>query len=496
MKHSRILNKSLFSCTLFCMLLAAATAYGAPFANETEIIFEANSGKTTVAYRGWLEVPENRSKPDSRLITLDYVRFPMLVGESTNQQASAPSTPIVYLAGGPGGSGIGTAKRQRFPLFMAMREFGDVIAFDQRGINENRLPCTSKQRNQFDKIIDDHQTIETMRLAINDCLQHWQQQDIDIYGYTSLESARDLDALRKHLGAEKITLWGTSYGSHLALASLKVMPNKIEKMVLSSVEGLNQTIKLPALTDRYFDRLQSAINKEPDLSSQFPDVKAMIGRVHQRLEAKPLMLTLNKPDGNVTLAFQKRTLQSIASGMVADPASVVRLLSLYQELDQGNTETLVALLSQRYPVDTHVSLPGMSVAMDLASGITQKRYRKVLKQAKTSLLGDRLNFGLHHFNDIPGLDLGDNFRQDPRSEVPTLILSGTLDGRTYLEEQTKVAQNFSRATQIIVENAGHNLFMSSIEVTHLIQQFMRGDTITKKRISVPFVEPAKDKDSH
>ncbi|MDQ3819716.1 MAG: alpha/beta hydrolase, partial [Acidobacteriota bacterium] len=69
-------------------------------------------------------MPENRSDPKSRLIEIVFVRF-----KST---AKNPGPPIIYLAGGPGNSGIDQARGNRFPLFMAMREFGDVIALDQR----------------------------------------------------------------------------------------------------------------------------------------------------------------------------------------------------------------------------------------------------------------------------------------------------------------------------------------------------------------------------
>ena len=88
--------------------------------------FETNDKKDKVdAEFGTVFVPENRSDPESNLIELAFVRF-----KST---AKNPGPPIVYLAGGPGGSGIGTARGSRFPLFMALREIADVIAFDQRG---------------------------------------------------------------------------------------------------------------------------------------------------------------------------------------------------------------------------------------------------------------------------------------------------------------------------------------------------------------------------
>ena len=87
--------------------------------------FENSKGEKTPAEFGTLLVPEKRSDPQSNLIELAFVRF-----RSTAQN---PGPPIVYLAGGPGGSGIGAANGSRFPLFMALREIADVIAFDQRG---------------------------------------------------------------------------------------------------------------------------------------------------------------------------------------------------------------------------------------------------------------------------------------------------------------------------------------------------------------------------
>ena len=86
--------------------------------------FETNDKKEKVdAEFGTLFVPEKRSDPDSNLIELAFVRF-----KST---AKNPGPPIVYLAGGPGGSGIGTARGESFSLFMALRE----IASTQRRPN-------------------------------------------------------------------------------------------------------------------------------------------------------------------------------------------------------------------------------------------------------------------------------------------------------------------------------------------------------------------------
>src|SRR4051812_49221940 len=89
-------------------------------------LFEAADGTKVEAELGRLPVPQNRSKPSGRQIELAFVRF--------RSTTAIPGPPIVYLAGGPGGSGIATASGPRFHQFMAMREVADVIALDQRGV--------------------------------------------------------------------------------------------------------------------------------------------------------------------------------------------------------------------------------------------------------------------------------------------------------------------------------------------------------------------------
>ena len=211
-RKTHAMNKliSLVSLTLLagCMTpISAQTVRG-----ERPIVFEAQTGETVEAFEGSLVVPENRAATDSRSLTLKYVRFP-----ATGETQGAP---IIYLSGGPGGSGIQTAKNNRFPLFMAMREFGDVIAFDQRGTGaSNDLPnCTSSEHISTTEPTTDAVYFETQRRAFAECLAFWKEEGLDVHGYSTKESVSDLNDLRQHLGAEKINLWGISYGSHLSLA--------------------------------------------------------------------------------------------------------------------------------------------------------------------------------------------------------------------------------------------------------------------------------------
>ena len=451
--------------------------------SETPMTFEDMKGNKAEAFRGSFIVPENRNNPDSRNIRLEYVRFPATT--------KTPGAPIVYLSGGPGGSGINTAKGPRFPLFMAMRQFGDVIAFDQRGTGAslNDLPtCKSGVIITDKKSVSDAEYGNLHKRAADICLKFWASKNVHLLGYTTQESVHDLEALREHLGASKISLWGISYGSHLSLAALKTMEDRIDRVVLASVEGLNQTVKSPAETDKYFSRVQEAINTIPELKELYPDLVPMMRRVQARLEANPMrMIVPFKKAGAYDYVLDKNDLQMMGSGMISDPKWVLYLAEIYAGLDEGDTGPLTKVLSGFFEPDENISFRPMTFAMDIASGITDARLARIDVEAKTGLVGPYLNFPMPLLNKyVPNLDLGDAFRQKPTSQVPTLVLSGTLDGRTYVESQADAVSGMPNAERVIIKNAGHNLFMTSPEVTARIEAFMRGETSDVTEIIVPF----------
>ena len=376
---------------------------------------------------------------------------------------------------------------------MAMRAFGDVIALDQRGTGaSNDLPdCQSSQFDPDETPISDADHLIRHKLAADECLVFWDSEGVDIHGYTTRESVADLDALRKHLGAEKISLWGISYGSHLSLAAIKEMGDRIDRVVLASIEGLDQTAKLPARTDAYFDRLQATLNQSPDLRAQFPDIKALLTRVHAKLDAKPILLDVLLKDGSTApFLLERRDLQQLMSGMISDPQWAILGLGIYAELDAGGSSGITNIMARFIDPGAPISYRPMTFAMDIASGAAPLRVAEIDQQAETSLLKDYLNFPMPQLNNyVPGLDLGDAFRESPISDVPVLVLSGTLDGRTYPESGREAVSGLSNARIVTLRNAGHNLFMSSPEVTELIEAFMRGEATETDTLTVEIPEP-------
>jgi pimeloyl-ACP methyl ester carboxylesterase len=468
-------------CTVIAIGFAGASGAAATGLELSPYEFKATNGTVVAAEQGSFTVPERRDNPASRQIKITFVRFAAT--------GASKGPPIVYLAGGPGGSGIGAARGARFPIFMAMREFGDVIALDQRGTGAaNDIPrCERKREYPLDRPLTREAATSFFREVAAECVSFWQKAGIDLAGYNTDESAADVDELRRLLGAEKVTLWGISYGTHLALATFKRYPQRIEKAVLSSLEGLDETVKLPAGTDAFFARLQRVIDADPAVAKIYPDVAGTMRRVLARLDAQPVTVTVKDVAGKeVKLTLGKFDVQLMTAASISDPRVSANMPGLYAMMDSGDFSEVGKIVYNFLRKPGAMNFGAMELAMDVASGVSAPRARLVANQARSALLGDALNFPMPHLAGTSGIpDLGERFRSPVNTAVPTLFLSGTLDGRTYPESAVQIAKGFSNASLLTVENGGHNLFEAAPEIQEAIVAYMRTGKLQVTTIRLP-----------
>lgn len=445
-----------------------AAAAPAPVLTIEPYVFTGPKGVKVEAEKGAFEAPENRSDPNSRKIKIGFVRFKSI--------SPSPGDPIVYLAGGPGGTGVGTAQGPRFPLFMALREQADVIAYDQRGTGLSTPTPFCRADPAFSGTTTREAIVSFYRVGLTRCFEWWKSQGIDIDAYNTLENANDLEDLRRALGARKLNLWGISYGSHLGLTFIKYHGASVNKAVLSGIEGLDQTVKRPALTDKMFVHVQQLIDADPKAKAVYGDLAVMMRRTVAKLNAQPATVSVTPRGASapVTVTFDGWALQMLASQSIADPSAIANLPLAVFAADRGMYEPVAqGLMGLTQQLS---GFRGMPDAMDLASGISPARLALVTKEAETSLLGDTLNFPMPHILGIrPQIDLGDSFRAPFNSNVPALFISGTLDGRTYPDEAAEEIKGFTNKRRLIVENGGHNIYEADKRIQDAVIAFFKGE---------------------
>lgn len=459
-----------------CLLGATAAPLAAGPALPLEpILFQPGDGAATPAERGTVQVPLHHGVDDGRTLSLAFVRF-----AST---APHPGHPIVYLAGGPGGSGIEVARGPRFALFMALRAVADVIVLDQRGTGASSAPptCRVPKPPLGDAPLTRAPYVEFMASAASHCVGWWREAGVDLSAYTTRENALDLETLRQALGAPKLNLLGISYGSTLALAALRTMPGHLDRVVLASPLSMDQTMRLPARTQTFLQRLDALAAADPRASRALPPLLDTMRRVLDRLDATPAEVAYTTPTGE-TASFKlgRFPVEMATVQMLKNPDTSRLLPMLYAAMAAGDFSPLAGPLLA--DLSRPLELDAMGFAVRGASCLTPARAERIEAEARDAVLGNALNTEtlVARNAGLPRLDEG--FCTPVSSEVPALVLTGTLDGRTYPEGHAEILERLSNAKQVVVENAGHDLLMANPEVASAIVRFLSGQSRQGGRI--------------
>jgi pimeloyl-ACP methyl ester carboxylesterase len=465
------------------ILMPPAVCLGQGKAGDLKIepyVFENSQKEKVDAEFGQLFVPENRNNPRSRLIELAFVRFK---STSTN-----PGSPIIYLAGGPGGSGIASGRGSRFPLFMAMREFGDVIALDQRGVGQSKpnLVCRETYDLPLDKSLSREKVIRGTRERSRSCAEYWRGQGVDLSGYNTNENADDIEALRKALGAKKVSLWGISYGTTLALATIKRHGQNIDRAILAGVEGSDSMLKSPSDVQQHLADIDRLVRADANLNKQIPDFLGLMRTVLDRLEKEPVTVEATDPKTKqkVEVVINKYVLQLLTASAIGTDV-ITAFPRLYLAASKGDFSEIAPqwLNLSRSSIGS-----AMAFMMDCSSGASVERHRRIQREARETLLENAADIVFPDVCDAWGNpDLGRSFRAPVKSNIPVLFISGTLDGRTPVSNAEEVRKAFPNSKHLIIEGAWHSdpLFLSSPKIKDVMLEFMRGVPVSTTRITLP-----------
>lgn len=452
--------------------------------------FESAAGDKVEAERGVLSVPASRKRPDGARIQIGLVRF-----KSTSP---TPGPPIVYLAGGPGGAAIETARGARFPLLMTLREAGDVLVPDQRGTGASApftITCRESWTHPADRAADRGEMIATARDRSRACAGFLTRAGVDLAAYNNDESVDDLEDLRRALGVPRLSLWGESYGTQLALHLLKRHPDSVHRAVLAGVKGPDHTLRLPSDFEAQLREVDRLVKADPALRAAVPDMLGLLGSLLDRLEKQPVSVEVLDRVANRKVPVQvgRFDLQLMVAQALGSLDGIRRLPATLHALAGGDLSSLGELAYRRRKGWLGSAVPYL---VNCSSGVSAERLERIRAQEKETLLGRTMDFPFPEICEGWGVpDLGTAFRAAVRSNVPALFLGGTLDARTPLSGMEEVAAGFPNGVQVVVENAGHgeDLLLASPEIPRLMVGFLAGTAPAKTRLAVspPRFEPVR-----
>jgi pimeloyl-ACP methyl ester carboxylesterase len=410
-----------------------------------------------------------------------------LLAERTLPRGGARAAPVLALSGGPGQASV-SARKDFVDLLAPVLDRRELIVFDQRGTGRSGLlRCPA-----LEQAAQPGQTNAAAECA--------NQLGPGRAFYTTRDSVEDIEAVRQAVGADKLSLYGVSYGTKVALGYAVAHPDHVERLVLDSTVPLSGPDPFALST---FATLPRALRADCGQGACADITRDPVGDVAQlaaRLHVAPLTGTVFGPRGQRLRAGLDETglFDLLVAGdldptlMGAAPAAVVAAL-------HGDRAPLLRLARRASQVEN----PGNPAELSLGLFAATICEESPFPWPRTASPEERLAAAQSTLDAVPGealrpfdrpTALADSAAQlclgwptapdpptlatEPPPSTPTLIYSGTRDTRTPLSDAQAVAGSLPDVRIVAVTGVGHSVLGASLSDCPLVQldRFFSGRT--------------------
>jgi pimeloyl-ACP methyl ester carboxylesterase len=415
---------------------------------------------------------------DTSTIAVAYLRLPA--------RTPTAGSPIVFLMGGPGvpASAIGRVPPY-WALFDRLRSVADVILLDQRGTGLSRpsLDCAPGAAPNPGFLASGRALRRALAAAYAPCVAAWRARGVRPELFSAAEVARDVEAVRRQLGAPRVSLLAFSYGTRLALEYARLFPGQVDRAVLQGTLGFDDVIRTPTSLDSVLARVSAVAARDSVARALAPDLGAALAEVFAAAERRPFVVTVSGTGGDsARLTVGRGGLEAIVTGRVSDP----RLPALAASLRAGDTRVLAVLAGGIY--------------RDLAGGGGSLLGRAVYCSAPASAQRERLARSLagrglfgEPFDNVPespdfcreiGIAPGPHVTIQRPGGGAALFITGTLDDRTPPPNADRARRYFAHSQAVTVENGGHELLPDE-PVQTLVARFFSTGSVPDAPIVLP-----------
>lgn len=440
---------------------SSSTRHYGTIAFEPCTLASSFSAGSVQAQCATFEVPENRDFPNGRRIKLNLAWLP------ATEEGLVAEDPVFFIAGGLGQSTV-QAWPQVNLAFKEVRKVRHVVLIDQRGTGaSNLLACTPE---------DPAKSATPDATVIADLAKRCAKgiaNRIDPRFYTTTDAIADLNAVREAMGATKINLIGSSYGTRVAQQYAKRFPQHVRSIVLDGIVP-NDLVIGGGFAHTFEDalNLQSANCHElPACAKRFPqDARTQLETLITRLRKAPTQVEYRDPASGQSRSgtASTDTVTSLAF-MFPHMPQIASLLPL--ALDEASQGRYAPLMSLHDIVDRSID-GSFARGMQWSVICAEDADRYNVSSADGTLLGpDVVRMFFAGCATWPHGDRPEDFTAPLKSDVPVLLLSGEFDPVTPPRFAEQVLQTLPNGHHLVLRGQVHGN-MSLGCIPRLLGQFL------------------------
>lgn len=396
--------------------------------------------------------------------------------------------PIIYLAGGPGGSATRAAQR-----FIDDARFlytdRDLILFDQRGIggSKPRLECSEYRHDSAELRHLDLSPEDKLRRrveALLECRKTLTGQGIDLDKYTSASTAADVVDVASAMGYESFNLYGVSYGTVLALTLMRDYPDNIRSAVLDGVLPLqvNHYLSIFGNEAASLADLFRQCDADPVCSRRYPNLEQTFWSAVDRYNADPLTFQYydRYADDTFEREFDGGYVVARAVSSLRSERWIPYVPFLINEIADGNVGVADGWARPMYesrlePIDNSAAWAAMTCfsfgpSMDDSILASDRETHRRFYDPKYPPMAPAL---CEEWQQMPV----DPIEDEPVvSDIPTLLLSGQFDPITPPRWAGLAVETLSNSYSFVIPMAGHGVGIDTPCGRTLMSKFFESPT--------------------
>ena len=414
---------------------------------------------------GTVAVPEFHAKPDGKRLHLQVAKFPS-IGENPSPE------PMFVATAGPGASGIESITPDvAGPLGGTLLANRDLVLIDYRGLPlaEPNLMCPEIIDFAFRTLgeaLSGEEFMAGQLEAAAECRDRLRAEGVTLEAYNNVETAADIAMVMTALGYDKFNVYGTSAGTILAQHLLRDHSDRLRSVVIDSTVPAgrgNVHTEAPTVVAGSLDALLRHCEQDADCAAAFPSIRQEANEVIDRYDREPVTLEVTHPATGEPLTMVL-TGHRVAQGILmlnSQTPTVGMVPTFIHRLANGDTDIAKEMVWAIGPPIGNFSWGlGTSIFCLEYSDFTEDEivfpglFPAYEKHIATQAFGGRT---LARTCAMWGVDpIAAGFKVPVRSDVPVLLMAGTLDSLTPPSWAEEVAATLSNSHVVEVEGYAHS----------------------------------------
>ncbi len=421
-----------------------------------------------------LQVPVDHFRPGTRMTVEFAVHF----------AARQSKGILVYVVGGPGGSGIAVADDFLAAFDRRLADEMDIVFFDQRGTGPlSGLDCSKAELvyDQADLSLDRPEAaVQAAKDFAAACVA--EMGHADLLPYLDTEQAiRDLEAFRRKLGAPRIWLYGQSYGTQFAQQYAARYPGAIDGLVIDGVVDLD--LDADAYYSEDLRTVEGLLQSTFDACADSPACRAdMVGSAAAVYDALQRRLAGGRIDVDFPLAGGTTVKRPLTGGMLNanafdalyTPGGRAQLLRVLAAASRGDLVPMLRLAYSNLVVDPETLAPVPDPTWygaayfaitctdydDAGAADPKAQVQRILERARALRAGNPRLIRSYFAERLACVFWPAKGRRDrPRSftggRFPTLVLNSSSDPATPVSNGYAVFDRLKNAAMVTMDGGPH-----------------------------------------